>query len=220
MAMTDVHIDSPKKKFFAVVGLLLFWLSGFAVGKFNTHPNKTFEEHQTAQVQTQVQTQTNTQEKERQDINAQKSVDKALVKDVDTKTTTTTVKKPDGETMTTVTTETKTHVDNTSKSKSDTKKDTKAVVAEKQHVDEHQQEHLQTSIKSTETYSQPNWRLSVFAGADLQLDFSKGLNLSAPVSAFYGGEVDRRIIGPFWLGVMAMKSGPGVGIGGSVSMQF
>jgi hypothetical protein len=36
----------------------------------------------------------------------------------------------------------------------------------------------------------------------------------------YGGEVDRRILGPIWLGAMVEKAGPGFEVNGVLSLQF
>lgn len=216
---TNISITTPRSKVIALGVLALVFLMGFAVGKFTTKPNISKQTSTVTTVDAKTQTQTNTQAATQTQTQQVANVDKALVKDTDVVTTTTEDKKTTGETVTTTTTETKTHVDNTVKSQDATKTNVAATTNTQVAATTDTQTKTVAKTSLTITQSQANWRLAAFAGFN-----SSGLKLSGsalttgPLS--YGGEVDRRIIGPFWLGVMGEKAGAGYEINGVVSFQF
>lgn len=219
---TNVSISSPKAKGYALLVLALVFLVGFAFGKFNSAPNIKIDEQKqtTSQVQTDTTRKDDTTTTAQQDTSTKQDTNQAAVKDTDTTTTTTTDKKTDGETVTTTTTETKTHVDNSKDTQQTQQAQNQTVVAKDKDVTK-EAEKTDTStlnLKETITQSQPNWRIAAFAGIDTGgISFNNGFNLG-PVT--YGGEVDRRIIGPIWVGLMGEKLHDGVGINAVLSMQF
>jgi hypothetical protein len=216
---TDININTPKKKAIALGILVLVFIVGFAFGKFNNKPNVTID--QTKQTTSQVQDTTKTQVADQQTVVAQQQTNLNVnqVQDTDTTVTTTTDKKPDGEEVTTTTTETKQHVDDTDKTQQTTKDTTNDKEAEQQAVVDNTKTTEKDTFHETITQSQPNWRLAVFGGINTAgLGLSGNSLVTGPLS--YGGEVDRRILGPVWLGVMGEKAGPGFEVNGVLSIQF
>jgi hypothetical protein len=220
---TNVTLDTPKKKGIAALVLLLTFIVGFAFGKFNNKPNiKIDQKTQTATQQTGNDVQkdvTNVQDQKQ--VLAAKDENKNLDKSTDVVTTTTTDKKPTGEEITTTKTETKTHVKTSDQTKQGLKEAVKDnSVDKKSDVDNTKTDtQSKTSFQETITQSQPNWRLAAFVGLDTSgLSLSGNALVTGPL--LYGGEVDRRILGPIWLGVLAEKTGGGFGIAGDVSVQF
>lgn len=220
---TDININTPKKKLIALGVLLLVFIVGFAFGKFNNKPNITIDQKTQTTTQTQVEDKTKTNVVAQQTTQVQQTtaLNVAKVQDTDTTTTTTVDKKPTGEEVTTTTTETKVHSDDTDKSTEATKDTTTGKEAEKVVADDktNTDTTTKTEFHETITQSQPNWRLAAFAGVNTA-GLSSGGNLLIAGPLSYGGEIDRRILGPVWLGVMAEKAGPSFEINGVLSLQF
>ncbi len=66
----------------------------------------------------------------------------------------------------------------------------------------------ESSTKVTTEYRKANWRIGALLGADIT-------RLGAGFD--YGGRVERRVLGPFWVGLEATKSGRA---GASLSVEF
>eukprot|EP00697_Spironema_sp_BW2_P003855 gnl/Spiro4/15126_TR8146_c0_g1_i1.p3 gnl/Spiro4/15126_TR8146_c0_g1~~gnl/Spiro4/15126_TR8146_c0_g1_i1.p3 ORF type:complete len:222 (-),score=39.26 gnl/Spiro4/15126_TR8146_c0_g1_i1:1598-2263(-) len=216
---TNVTIDTPKKKAIAVGVLLLVWLTGFAVGKFNSKPNVSIEEHTQATSQTNTQDQDNTQSQDVSQDQTQSNTNQDLVKDTDVTTTTSTDKKPDGEVVTTTTTEAKTHVDNTVQQQQVVKDNTVVKVDNQNTLNQTTTASQKTDFKETITQSQPKWMVGVFGGLDTAgLGLSGNSLVTGPL--MYGAEAGYRFLGPFWVDGKVMKTGAGLAVAAGLQMQF
>ena len=190
---------------YALAGILLL-LGAFAGGRYST-PTKVV-------TQTQIQYQDKIVYQDRivdHTVTVEKKVyihDSHIHKHTST-TTTDTINKDGSETKVTVR---NTDVDNQSTTKTNTNN-----VTENTHTDEKkvtEDKKLDETQKTTTTYANNNWRIAAVAGFDVtKLSLSKTLGQQL----VFGGEVDRKIVGPLYAGAVGLSNGT---VGLTLSLGF
>jgi hypothetical protein len=187
MLLTQIKSFFSKHKFKALAVLAFVLVFGVGYWEGHSHvPVKTvIQEKVVEKIVTQVQTQVQTSD----NVNDQKKDDENI------HTVTTIVKKPDGTTTTQI-------VSDTNDDKSDTKVEVK-YVDRVQTVTQTVEKTVEVT-KTVET-AKPNWMVKAMAGASFN---QSKLQPTAPfINPIYLGlSVDRRIIGPVYLGAWGMTT--------------
>jgi hypothetical protein len=191
-----------------LVGLALL-VTAFAVGRFTT-PAKV-ETHETIKYQTQIQYQ------DRVVTQTQVVTQKVYVHDSDSHkhvaTTTTEITKPDGTKIKTIVSSTDTQKESKTNTDTNTNQNTlQTKVAVK--TETTQKEDTKDSLT---IYDQDNWHIGLLAGVNIT-KFELSKLASQPLTQIsFGGEVDRRIVGPVYVGAFGLSDGT---IGLTLSLGF